>query len=142
MSGSASINFGSGSGPGLRLSKNTAKSMPGPGGSWWSGSFAESFSGREQRVRYEKVAIRPGPTRTTRTHTTISMGYSSHLPGPDPDPHRRNPDPRVRWRGDATMRGHVNPDTSAMTGKEAVPFGRICMRGSTAHDPASVWGRK
>jgi hypothetical protein len=141
MSGSGSVSFGSGLGPSLHISNNPTKSMLGPGGSGWSGSFPETFSGWGKRARYEKVAIRPGPTRTTRTHSTISTGCSAHKPGPNPDPHRRNPDPRLRSRGDAKMHGHVKPDSLARTGNPVVPFGPICMRGSAAHDPSSVRGR-
>lgn len=98
MNGSKSVSFGSGLGPGLNLTKKTAKSMPGPGGSGWSGAFSEIISGRERRGRYENVANKPGPTRTTRTHSTISTGYRSLQPGPNPDPHRHDPDRRQHLR--------------------------------------------
>lgn len=142
MSGSGSVSFGSGLGPGLSISNSPTKSMLGPGGSGWSGSFAEINLEWDERGRYEKVMNRPGPTRTTRTHSMIPTGCSALKPGPNSDPKLTDPDPRLSSRGDVAMHEHVNPDSSARTGIAMVPFGPVCMRGSTAHDPASVRGRK
>lgn len=142
MSGSGSVSFGSGLGPGLHLSNYPTKSMLGPGGSGWSGAFAEIIFGWDEHGRYQEIANRPGPTRTTRTHSTIPTGCRSHLPGPNPDPHLHDPDPRLHSRGDATKHGHVKPDSLARTGKAMVAPGPIRMRGSAAHKPASVRGRK
>lgn len=68
MSGSGSVSFGSGLGPGLRFSNCPTKSMLGPGGSGWSGSFG-------------KILLVWG---TTHAHRKDSDQTRTHPDHPDP----------------------------------------------------------
>lgn len=78
MSGSGSVSFGSESKP-LKFSNKINA------GSGWPRSFAEIILGWDEHGRYQEIANRPGPTRTTRTHSTIPTGCSARKPGPKAD---------------------------------------------------------